>query len=110
MIDKNKNRLKRQQIQSIASQIIISDVYQLQTLTNTMNDYHEENNTSSLRALHNPSLNKPSEVDNKGDDKNLADVESQLAPLLITQNFCHDKTREGNKTQSILYILRTDII
>ena len=64
-----------------------------------MNDYYEENNTSSLRALHNPSLNKLSEDNNKGDDKNLADVESQRAPLLITQNFCHDKTREGNHTQ-----------
>ena len=64
-----------------------------------MNDYYEANITSSLRALHNPSLNKLSEDNNKEDDENLADVESQLAPLLITQNFCHDKTREGNRTQ-----------
>ena len=64
-----------------------------------MNDYNEENNTFSLRALHNPSLNKLSEDNNKGDDESLADVESQLAPLLITQTFCHDKTREGNRTQ-----------
>ena len=64
-----------------------------------MNDYYEDNSTSSLRDLRNPSLNKLSEDDNKGDDKNLADVESQRAPLVITQNFCHDKTREGNQTQ-----------
>ena len=69
-----------------------------------MNDYYEENNTSSSRALHNPSLNKLSDDNNKGDDNNLADVESQLAPLLIRQNFCHDKTREGNQTQQKLYI------
>ena len=68
-----------------------------------MNDYYEANITSSLRALHNPSLNKLSEDNNKEDDENLADVESQLAPLLITQNFCHDKTREGNQTQQVLY-------
>lgn len=64
-----------------------------------MNDYYEANSTSSLRALHNASLNKLSEDNNKEDDENLADVESQLAPLLITQNFCHNKTREGNRTQ-----------
>ena len=64
-----------------------------------MNDYHEANSTSSLRALHNTSLNKLSEDNNKEDDENLADVETQLAPLLIIQNFCHDKTREGNRTQ-----------
>ena len=64
-----------------------------------MNDYYEANITSSLRALHNPSLNKLSEDNNKEDDENLADVETQLAPLLIIQNFCHDKTREGNQTQ-----------
>ena len=68
-----------------------------------MNDYYEDNSTSSLRDLRNPSLNKLSEDDNKEDDKNLADVESQLAPLLITQNFCHDKNREGNQTRQILY-------
>ena len=68
-----------------------------------MNDYYEANITSSLRALHNPSLNKLSEDNNKEDDENLADVETQLAPLLIIQNFCHDKTREGNQTQQILY-------
>ena len=53
-----------------------------------MNKYYEENNTYSSRALHNPSSNKLSEDNNKGDDNNLADVESQLAPLLISQNFC----------------------
>ena len=64
-----------------------------------MNDYYEENNTSSLRALHNPSLNKLSEDNNKEDDENLADVESQRAPLLIILR----KTHQPFGAQELLF-------